>query len=60
MNIYFSELSIDEYLPKPQPVQSPIPSINTAITLSPANIRPSSSVVVNTSSPIDDCGLFLN
>ncbi len=43
------ELSIDEYLPKIQTIQSSIPS--------PTNLRPSSSVIVNTSSPIDDCGL---
>ena len=55
---FFSELSIEEYLPKSQPIPSPVPSMNPVITSSPANPRLSSSsaVVVNTSSPIDDCG----
>src|SRR5215510_6128965 len=37
------ELSIDEYLPKTQLIQSPIPSITSPT----ANIRLSSSIVVN-------------
>ena len=47
-------MSIDEYLPKAQPV----PSMHPVVTSSPVNRRPSSSVVVNTSSPVDDCGLY--
>ncbi|CAF0996632.1 unnamed protein product [Adineta steineri] len=43
------ELSIEDYLPT---VQSPIPSMAS----SSINLRPSPSIVVNTSSPIDDCG----
>lgn len=38
-----------------------MPSVTTTISSSssPANLRPSTSIVVNTSSPIDDCGLFI-
>ncbi|UJR13596.1 hypothetical protein I4U23_000609 [Adineta vaga] len=50
------ELSIEEYFPKTQSIRSPSSSIISGITPSPSNIRPSNSVIVNTSSPIDDCG----
>jgi hypothetical protein len=61
-----SEHSIDDYIPKshlhsssqpPQPVSSsPLTSITTS---SPTTIRPLSSVIINASSIIDDCGLGL-
>lgn len=51
-----AELSIDEYLPKTQSVHSPLSAITPAMTSSPSNLRPSTSVIVNTSSPVDDCG----
>ncbi|CAF1483114.1 unnamed protein product [Adineta ricciae] len=50
------ELSIEEYLPKTQSNHSPLSSIISGMTPSPSNIRPSNSVIINTSSPIDDCG----
>jgi len=62
------ELSIDEYLPKSHAALSPTLSITSTTTTNnvslpplssiPSNSqpRPSSSVVINTSSPLDDCG----
>jgi len=67
---FFSELSIDDYVLKsqirttstqPHPSSSspsPIPSIASNHTSSPTNIRPLSSIIINASSVLDDCGLL--
>lgn len=55
-SFFLVELSIEEYLPKTQSNHSPLSSIVSGMTPSPSNIRPSNSVIINTSSPIDDCG----
>jgi len=69
--MYFLDVSLDEYIPRcqgrsssqppPPPTSSsspsPIPSIASNTASSPTNSRPLSSIIFNSSSIADDCGL---